>query len=649
MGKLGEVITSKTGLKKLEITMNASEILASLTQQGVQIWVENEKLNIRSPKGVLTPDIQAQITARKPEILEFLRERNTPNVFPTVPLPQGLSLQTIGRLIGETGDQLNLESKEPIIDPKLMAQRLTITFRPLPKGYKNAEILKFRDELKQKLQAYGVNVTPWQQATTEFRYDFKIPLINLKQSIKTRVVKTGVNAVIDVDRPPSVRSRAETFAAEKLYQLYSRFILKERKISVSRIAGLIGWAEECAAKYIEDPTNTQVIILTELDQEFVNFQTPYQQKIKMGLNTLVRTFSEIVIGVSDAQFSILNMNLSDSVFTRDEIDGFVLKSLIPKVYVPILPLPLSKFKLGQYNPQSSTYAQKLVSLSTQLENTNLFPPGSKLSEVIKRQSHRDIVNVIVNGRTGVSYGFVAYAEPPQYVGDIDIPEYEWENLAHVPGFSSDEVRQNDVGRRYLKTKIGAEDKFKQIPDIWICSARSGSNKTNLNLESDILRIGLTDRLLLDLPQGVDPTLADIKPSYDVYVMLAIAMSASLYAPNLISNGMPMIHFHGYPSIEWLQEHEYFMGVNNPSVPCGTYESGVFNFLGIYNLVSQYGTDINLACLIEPDHGTNIITPDLEYLLTRLKAGCEQSAIELGGKHFASLKDKLPLEQPQVDA
>ena len=57
--------------------MNASEILATLTQKGVQIWVENEKLNIRSPKGVLTPDIQAEITARKPEILEFLRESDS--------------------------------------------------------------------------------------------------------------------------------------------------------------------------------------------------------------------------------------------------------------------------------------------------------------------------------------------------------------------------------------------------------------------------------------------------------------------------------------------------------------------------------------------------------------------------------------------
>jgi hypothetical protein len=622
--------------------MNASEILSSLREKGVQIWVENEKLNIRSPKGVLTPDIQAELTARKPEILAYLRDSNDlVNHAYHVPATHGLSLQTIGRLIGEIGDNSEQESKPPIIDPKLMAQKLTITFRPVPKGYKNVEVLKFREELQQKFREYGVQVLSWEQATTEFRYEFKIPVLNWKQSIKTRVVKTGINAVVDVDRPPSLRSKAETFAAEKFYQLYSKLILKDRKISVSRIAGLIGWAEECAAKYVEDPTNTQVIVLTELDKEFVNYEIPYQQKITRGLNTLVRTFSEIVIGVAESKFSILNMNLSDSVFARDEIDTFVLKSIIPKVYVPILPLPLNKFQLGAYQPNSSDYAHKLVTLSQKLADTNLFPPGSKLSEVIKRKSHRDIVNVIVNGRTGVSYGFVAYAEPPRYVGKVEITQSEWDKLAPVPGLRFEEVRQTSIGRRYLKTKIGGEFKFKQIPDIWILSARSGSNKTNLNLEKDVLRIGLTDRLQLELPSGINPQLADIKPSYDVYVMLAIALAASLYAPQLIANGLPMIHFHGYPDVTWFQEHEYYIGVNNPSVPCGTYESGVFNFLGIYNLVNKYGENIHLASLIEPDHGTNIITPDLDYLISRLKAGCENSQIELGGKHFASLKTDSP--------
>ncbi|NDJ25208.1 non-ribosomal peptide synthase [Nostoc sp. B(2019)] len=620
--------------------MNTTEIVNSLRQQGVDIWVENETLNIRSPKGVITQDIQAQLVAHKSEILDFLRCDRNLNSSSLAPLAQGLSLQTIGRLIGEVGDELNPEFKQPIIDPKLMAQRLTVTFRPLQKGYKNTEIIKFRAELEQKFHDYGVKVTPWEQATKEFSYEIKIPFINLKQSIKTRVVKTGINAVIDVDRPPSVRSRAETFAAEKLYQFYSRFILKNRKISVSGIARLIGWAEECAAKYVEDPTNTQIIILTDLDQEFVNSQTPYQQKIKIGLNTLIRTFSEIVIGVSDSQFSILNMNLSDSVFSRNEIDNFVLKSLIPKVYVPILPLPLSKFKLGKFNPQESIYAKKLVALSNYLADTNLFPPGSKLSEVIKRQSHRDIVNVIVNGRTGVSYGFVAYAEPPYYVGEIEITEKDWDSLDPVAEFPIDQVRQNAIGRRYLKTKIGAEYKFKQIPDIWILSARSGSNKTNLSLESDILRIGLTDRLLLELPQKIDHQVVDVKPSYDVYVMLAISLGAALYTPELIKNGAPIVHFHGYPVFDWFKPNEYCVGVHNPSVPCGTYESGVFNFLGIASLANQQVKNHALVSLVEPDHGTNFIAHDLDYLVERLKTGCADGQIELGGKHFASLKAKV---------
>jgi hypothetical protein len=637
--------------------MNIAEILSNLKQQGVHISVENETLNIHSPKGVLTPELQAQILANKPEIIEFLRcdvsqqapslrdapqkgLRNPVDSYATVPIAQGLSLQTIGRLIGEVGEEFNQDSKPPIIDPRLMAKRLTVTFRPLVKGYKNAAILSFRAELEQNLQEYGVNVISWEQATKDFKYEVKIPFINWKQSIKTRVVKTGVNAVIDVDRPASLRSIAETSVAEKLYQFYSRFILKDRKISVSGIGRLIGWAEECAAKYIEDPTNTQVIVLTDLDEEFINSQTPYQRKIKIGLNTLIRTFSEIVIGVSRTQFSILNMNLSDSIFVRKDINNFVLKSLIPKIYVPILPLPLSKFKLGECNVQKSNYAKRLVTLSHRLAETNLFPPGSKLSEVIKRKSHRDIVNVIVNGRTGVSYGFVAYAEPPQYIGEIEITEQEWESLDPVTEFSIDQVRQNTIGRRYLKTKIGTEYKFKQIPDIWIFSARSGSNKTNLSLENDILRIGLTDRLLLQLPHKIDSQVADIKPSYDVYVMLAISLAAALYAPELIKNGAPIVHFHGYPVFEWFKPHEYCVGVHNPSVPCGTYESGVFNFLGIASLANQSSQDMNLVSLVEPDHGTNFIAHDLDYLVERLKTGCAEGQIELGGKHFASLKAKV---------
>lgn len=617
-------------------TMNTSELLEKLTQHGVELLVNDDKLSVRSPKGVLTPALHAEITAHKAEILCFLRREDIANSSSCIPLDQGLSLQTIGCLIGGFVNKSAKGYKQPIIDSKIMAQKLIVTFKPLTKGYKNVEVIKFREELEVKLREYKVKVEPWEKATVEVRYDFNIPVVNWKKTLNMRVVKAGVNAVIDVERPHSLNQKIGIFIAETLYKIYSQVIYRKRKISVSRIARLSCWAEDHAAKYIEDPTNTQVIVLTQLDKEFVDPTIPYQKKITIGLNTLIRTFSEMVIGVSREKISILNMNLSDSIFSRDRIDDFVLNSLVPKVFVPIMPLLMEQFEVGRFDPCQSIYAKSLVTLGKKLVETNLFPPGSKLSKVIKRKSHRDIVDVLVNGRTGISYGFVAYAEVPQYVGDIEIDEDEWQTLSPIEGFNSDEVRQNQIGRRYIKTKIGAENVFKQIPDIWLVSSRSGSNKTHLSLESDILRIGLTDKLLLQLPQGTDLAKDDIKPSYDIYVMLGIALSAALYAPELVANGAPIVHFHGYPASDWFRPNEYCVGTRNPSVPCGTYESGVFNFLGIASLANQQAGNIALASLLEPDHGTNVIAPNLEYLLERLKSGCEKGQIELGGRHFASL-------------
>ena len=616
--------------------MNITEFLENLSQQGVQLRANNGKLQVESPKGVITPAMRTQLAERKLEILAFLEDKDAEN--DSCQTDALLSLQTIGRSIGGSCDRSTQDDKPPVVDSLAMAKKLKVTFRPLPKGYKNEAILKFRADLEQKLSNYGVQIESWHQATKDFSYEFKIPGTKITRTIKTRAVKAGISAVVDVERKPSFLNKVKIFTAENIYRNYSRFILKDRKMSVLKITQLISWAEE-NIRQLEDPTNTQAIVLSELDKKFTDLSIPYQQRIPIGVSTLIGTFSEIVVGVSLDKISILNMNLSDSTFPMEETDNFILKSLIPKIYVPILPLPMSKFELGEYEPAKSDYAAKLVKLGRELASTNLLPAGFKIDNVIKRKSHRDIVDWMVNGRTGVSYGFVAYAEPPQYVGAIAIDESEWSNLAPVKGYSKHELRQNQAGRRYIKTRLGNKEIFRQIPDIWVVSSRSGSNKTNLDLKQDVLRIGLKEGLFLQMPQGIDTKAASIKPSYDLYVMVAIALSASLYTPELIANGMPMVHFHGYPSREWFGENEYFTGVQNPSVPCGTYESGVFNFLGIHNLAQS--SCPKLLGLIEPDHGTNIVASDPEYLVSRLKAGIELGQIELGGKHFASLKEIEP--------
>lgn len=628
--------------------MNAPELLENLTEQGVKLWVSNNKLNIRAPKGVITPEMRDRLADNKARLLELLKNRLAqPETCTREDSLQGISPNTIGRIINGFSTPTAAGYIPPVVSAQEMAKRLTVTFRPLPPKGTSQTVVNFRLALKQQLETIGVTVQPWEQATRDFHYAVTVPGLNRKVKLKTRMVKTGINAVIDVERPTSRRRRVAKGVAEKVYQGYRRFSLKGEKTSALRIAQIIGWAEDNAAKFVEDPTNTQVISLADIDLEFASTELPYQRKIEIGLNTLIRNFSEMVIGVSETRMSILNMNLSDSVFARTELERFVKKSLVPKIFVPILPLPISRFQREDYDAARSPYAQKLVNLSQSLANSSLFPAGFKLDSVIKRQSYRDIVDTIVNGRTGVSYGFVAYMEPPKYVGSVEISRSEWDELSAVDGFNSSELRQNEQGRRYIclsseenkSLQKKSHKRYKQIPDVWLATARSGANKTNLSLHQDVLRIGLTPQLVLQRPTLSKTDSMNLKPSYDVFVMVAIALSTALYFPELAANGAPIVHFHGYPSATWFQLQECFSGVQNPSVPCGTYESGVFNFMSIsrlHTMLSTKSSTLKLAALIEPDHGTNIIAADPTYLVERLTTGISHDQLGLGGKHFVSL-------------
>src|ERR1700723_3508694 len=50
-----------------------AELLKQLRALGVQLTLEGEVLRLNAPKGALTAELQAQLKAHKPEILELLR------------------------------------------------------------------------------------------------------------------------------------------------------------------------------------------------------------------------------------------------------------------------------------------------------------------------------------------------------------------------------------------------------------------------------------------------------------------------------------------------------------------------------------------------------------------------------------------------
>ena len=50
-------------------------------------------------------------------------------------------------------------------NPKEMAEKVRVTFRPLPKGYDNKTIINFRYKLKEKLTQNGAQVILWNKST----------------------------------------------------------------------------------------------------------------------------------------------------------------------------------------------------------------------------------------------------------------------------------------------------------------------------------------------------------------------------------------------------------------------------------------------------------------------------------------------------
>ena len=544
-----------------------------------------------------------------------------------------LELKTIISLAGMPVQKDLVNPRKPLE----MAKKVRVTFRPLPRNYGNQIVIKFREKLKNKLEEHGVNVIPWDEAA-------EVSDGWISKVLKTRKVKRNIHAVVDVKRDYSLTRTFLSGIAERMYGY-----LRKPDMSVMEILRVSGWADDFTARYVQDPFNTQILTLMPLEPEFANQSTTYDRKIAIGIQNLIATMSEIIMGIAPDKFSLVNMNLSDSIYLNEEMDDFVLNSLIPKIYAPIKPPVLNRFKKGEYDPEESVFPKQLAELGRLIKSTNLYPRGSKFSEKVKRQSHKDVVEKIMEGRTGVSYGFIALAEAPVYEGKAIITKATWDKLTKVESVDDDMVRENKKGRWFVRTVIRGKEIYQQVPDIWITTSRSGSDKTNLDSSCDIVRIGVVKgKLHLETPKGVDLNRKDIRPSFDTYVIIAQALASALYTPDLIKNGLPILHFHGYPDPNWFGKSEYHSGARNPSLPCGTVEAALLNYSAIYELANKDRNGMKMLCLVESDHGVNIMGLDKDYIINRLTDGVDKGHVKLGGTYLPDLKKSSLIQEQQDD-
>jgi hypothetical protein len=130
-------------------------------------------------------------------------------------------------------------------DPKEMAKRVKVTFRPLPDVYENKTIIEFRKTLEDKLKYYGVQVVPWKEAAEI------VPNSIISTILRTRKVKSSIHAVIDIDRPYSPIRKIVSKFAEKIYRYF-----RSPDMSVMEILKTSGWADNFTARHLQDPFNT---------------------------------------------------------------------------------------------------------------------------------------------------------------------------------------------------------------------------------------------------------------------------------------------------------------------------------------------------------------------------------------------------------
>lgn len=382
--------------------------------------------------------------------------------------------------------------------------------------------------------------------------------------------------------------------------------------------------------------------------------------------------THIVIAVNREKWLLYNFNGSHPVFPFDDnFQSNVLYALIPKIAAPVKAPKISEFvvRRGSFDPDDRLYknlVDDMVNSGALLEKTGLYPQGKLVDDLpFRNEFYRWIGKIHLDGRSGMSYGFLARQMPVKLPKLIPVdeararykealhsiiyqgrkshsreirlqeswergvgngnPEKQWvlgrtRNDELVVMYISDEegffVHDSKV---FIYIQLPAGKFYLQIPDVWVLIQRSGTNKTNIRPEVDIVKIGLVDGvMILETPKGLKNK-EDYRPSFDTRVILAHAVGNAIVGAVLLymnpghpfpgilqKNGLALSHWHGYSNRSLVPEGWHVYGAENPHVSCSTPHAAIYALKGKFSALEQclknnadYLGDIH----IEPHHGS----------------------------------------------
>jgi len=542
-----------------------------------------------------------------------------------------LNTETIKKILGIR--------REIDLTPIDMAKNLKITFFPNEESV-DEEILKFGEKLKTAFINLGVEIIPYNKVLESPSLDKIFKRWFLFFKIYSLVVK-------------SLKIREDVTKFKKShYKNFFKFIFGKK---IKRKIAIISLGENregfLPIDYTTSFKENPIITVVRKNKE-INESSAFEKHIEEALNLFARDMTNLAVCIDEKSWTIYSFNLSNPTLPIDDnFEKNVLNSLIPKISAPVVPPAINDFKVleNNFSPGDEKYASyinDLVESGTLFEKTKLYPAGRKIESLrFKNFFYRWIGAIHLDERNGMSYGFLARQLPVRLSSPLLLESVKDKELLH-------KLENNECvshkGNLYVKIIIKGMNLAVEVPEVWVLTSRSGSNKTDLNPRKDIIKIGLKNgQMFLGLSVGSNLS-GDYKPSFDTKVILSHAVSNAIFAslllyfqPNssfpkiLQMDGFAIAHWHGYINPKFIPKGWIVYGQNNPSVSCSSPQAAIYAFQGkekgIMNNILTNNIKYNGDIHIEPHHGTNMTLPSLEELASFLIQN--HSIAELGSRYL----------------
>lgn len=532
--------------------------------------------------------------------------------------------------------------KEKIeLSPEEMIQKLSITFFPV-KNKSSVQVYEFSQKLKDCFERLNVNIIPYANIF-EAR-----PLIKRIQ----RFTKYNLNNFNWLFR------YVIGMPGKNLYIPFRSILRLSSKRKIKKGIAIICLGEQDAnelpMQYISSFKSNSIITILDFPKN-INIKSGFQDHFDTAMNLFAYHMTNIVIAVNDENWMLYNFNASHPIYNINDkdFDSHILKTLIPKIIAPISPHKFTEFNISKSrfniaDNLNSNIINELKLSGKLFSSTSLYPQGKRIDDLPFRHNFHKLVGKLhMDNRSGMSFGFFAFQLPTKLSPLITYDKFQSENKNYK--LDSDLIVNHDTNELFILLELNKELLVMEVPEVWVMTLRSGSNKTNFNSESDLLKLGLINgKMHMEFPRGLKID-SDYKPSFDTKVILAHAIGNAIiasiihyfneehYFAKLIENrGIGLAHWHGYFNPKYIPDGIVVYGEKNLHVSCSSPQSAIYALSGkldtferkiISNNYQDYKGDIH----IEPHHGINICYPSLIELANYINGNSEIT--ELGNKYL----------------